>query len=104
MKKFVPDIFGGGDPIELKDDKFTTKFEHIATRIPLEIDITSHEFDLLTAKSDVDKKTDQAWLSMWLRNTEMNSQTHRTSDVDINEFIQDYFYEGVFLNGELSSH
>ena len=72
MKKFVPDIFGGGDPIELKDDKFTTKFEHIATRIPLEIDITSHEFDLLTSKSDVDKKTDQAWLSMWLRNTEMN--------------------------------
>ena len=103
MKKFVPDIFGGGDPIELKDDKFTTKFEHI-TRIPLEIDITSHEFDLLTAKSDVDKKTEQAWLSMWLRNTEMNSQTHRTSDEDINEFFQDYFFDGVFLNGELRSH
>mgnify|MGYP003121177572 CR=1 FL=1 len=104
MKKFVPDLFGGGDPIELKDDKFTAKFEHIATRIPLEIDLVENEFNLLTTKTDVDKSTQQAWLSMWLRKTEMNSQTYRTSDEDINEFFQDYFFDGVFLNGELRSH
>ena len=103
MKKFnINPLTGEG--VEVKPDVCTTKFEHIATRIPLEIKITSHEFDLLTSKSDVDKNTDQAWLSMWLRNTEINSQTHKTSDEDINEFFQDYFFDGVFLNGKLRSH
>ena len=104
MKKFTHDLFGGGEPIELKDDKFTAKFEHIATRIPLEIDLVENEFNLLTTKTDVDKSTEQAWLSMWLRNTEINSQTSNHSDVDIEEFFKDYFFEGVFKNGQLRSH
>ena len=103
MKKFNVNI-AGGEPIEIVDNKFTVKFEHIATRIPKEIDITSHEFDLLTSKSDVDKNTDQAWLSMWLRNSEINSQTQKTSDEDINEFFQDFYFDGVFMNGQLRSH
>ena len=103
MKKFnINPLTGEG--VEVKPDVFTAKFEHIATRIPLEIKLTPHEFDLLTAKSDVDEKTDQAWLSMWLRNTELNSQTPRASDEDINEFFQDFFFEGVFMNGQLRSH
>ena len=58
MKKFnINPLTGEG--VEIKPDVFTAKFEHIATRIPLEIKLTPHEFDLLTAKSDVDEKTDQ---------------------------------------------
>ena len=103
MKKFNVNIFGG-EPIEIVDDKFTAKFEHIATRIPLEIDLVENEFNLLTTKTDVDANTQQAWLSMWLRNTEINSQTSNHSDVDIEEFFKDYFFDGVFKNGQLRSH
>ncbi len=85
-------------------DKFKVKFEHIATRQPLEIEITPHEFDLLTAKSDVDKKTDQAWLSMWLRDTEINSKSQLNSHEDIENFFKDFFFEGVFMNDQLRSH
>lgn len=101
MKKFNVNIFGG-EPIEIVDDKFTAKFEHIATSIPLEIDLVENEFNLLTTKTDVDANTQQAWLSMWLRDTDMNKGG--SADSDIEEFFKDFFFEGVFKNGQLRSH
>lgn len=78
------------------------RFEHIATRIPLEIKITEHEFNLLTARPISDKDTDQAWLSMWLRNTDINTGGDHENDID--NFFKDFFFEGVYKNNELRSH
>lgn len=85
-------------------DRFTVKFEHIATTIPEEIEITPHEFNLLTKKPIDDKNTELAWMSMWLRNTALNSNTGKSADQDIEEFFGQFFFEGVFKNGQLRSH
>ena len=49
MKKYNVNIFGG-DPVEIIEDKFTAKFQHIATKIPMEIDLVENEFNLLTKR------------------------------------------------------
>ena len=85
-------------------DKFTVKFEHIATTIPEEVEITPREFELLTAKPVNDRNTSLAWTSMWLRNTPLNSNTGRYADQDIEDWFNQYFFEGVFKNGQLRSH
>jgi hypothetical protein len=85
-------------------DKFTVKFEHIATTIPEEVEITPKEFELLTTKPVNDRNTSLAWTSMWLRNTPLNSNTGRFADQDIEEWFNQYFFEGVFKNGQLRSH
>ena len=66
------------------------------------IDLVENEFNLLTTKTDVDANTQQAWLSMWLRDTDMNKGG--SADSDIEEFFKDFFFEGVFKNGQLRSH
>lgn len=85
-------------------DKLTVKFEHIATTIPEEVEITPKEFELLTTKPVNDRNTSLAWTSMWLRNTPLNSNTGRYADQDIEEWFNQYFFEGVFKNGQLRSH
>lgn len=85
-------------------DKFTVKFEHIATSIPEEIEITQHEFDLLTKKPIDDNNTSLVWTSMWLRNTPLNSNTRKSSNEDIQEWFNQFFFEGVFKNGQLRGH
>lgn len=85
-------------------DKFTVKFEHIATTIPEEVEITPKEFELLTMKPVNDRNTSLAWTSMWLRNTPLNSNTGRFADQDIEEWFNQHFFEGVFKNGQLRSH
>lgn len=85
-------------------DKLTVKFEHIATTIPEEVEITPHEFELLTTKPVNDRNTSLAWTSMWLRNTPLNSNTGNYADQDIEDWFNQYFFEGVFKNGQLRSH
>lgn len=85
-------------------DKFTVKFEHIATTIPEEVEITPKEFELLTMKPVNDRNTSLAWTSMWLRNTPLNSNTGRFADEDIEDWFNQFFFEGVFKNGQLRSH
>lgn len=85
-------------------DKFTVKFEHIATTIPEEVEITPKEFELLTTKPVNDRNTSLAWTSMWLRNTPLNSNTGRFADEDIEDWFNQFFFEGVFKNGQLRSH
>ena len=102
MKKFIMNPITGKTE-EMKPDVYTAKFEHIATKIPVEIELTEHEFKLLTSKVDMDKKTDQAWLSMWLRDTDIRSNTGPAED-DIEEFFNQHFFDGVFCNGRLRSH
>jgi len=51
----------------------------------------------------MDKKTDQAWLSMWLRDTDIRSNTGPAED-DIKEFFSQHCFNGVFCNGRLRSH
>jgi len=85
-------------------DKFTVKFEHIATTIPEEVEITPKEFELLTTKPVNDRNTSLAWTSMWLRNTPLNSNTGKFADQDIEDWFNQFFFEGVFKNGQLRSH
>ena len=101
MKKFNVNIFGG-DPVEIIEDKFTAKFEHIATSIPMEIDLVENEFNLLTTRPIDDANTNQAWLSMWLRDTDINKGGNAEGDID--NFFKEFFFEGVFKNGKLRSH
>jgi len=102
MKKFTMNPITGKTQ-EIKPDVFTAKFEHVATTIPVEIELTEHEFKLLTSKVDMDKKTDQAWLSMWLRDTEIRTNTGPAEE-DIEEFFNQHCFNGVFCNGRLRSH
>jgi len=85
-------------------DKFTVKFEHIATSIPEVVEINQNEFNLLTKKPVDDSNTDQAWLSMWLRNTVLNSNSGKSAQEDIEEWFNQFFFEGVFKNNQLRSH
>jgi hypothetical protein len=102
-KMFQHDLFGGGDPIELTNDKFTVCFEHIATTYPVEIDLNENEFKLMTTKKgDMDYYFDQALLSLWIR--EQITHTYGRAFEDIADFQENHFLEGVYKNGNLRSH
>jgi len=93
------------DPLSAsKNEKLTVRFEHIATTIPEVLEITPHEFSLLTKKPVDDNETFQAWLSMWLRDTAINSNSGKSAEEDIEEWFSQYFFEGVFKNDQLRSH
>lgn len=102
-KMFQHDLFGGGDPIELTNDTFTAKFEHIATTFPVEIDLNENEFKLMTVKEgDMDYLFDQALLSLWIR--EKITHTFGKAFEDIADFQENHFLDGVYKNGQLRSH
>jgi hypothetical protein len=101
-KMFQHDLFGEGDPIELTNDKFTVRVEHLATTYPVEIDLNENEFKLMTTKKDIDSCFDQALLSLWIR--EQITHTYGRAFEDIADFQENHFLEGVYKNGNLRSH
>ena len=94
MKKFITNPISGKTE-ELKQDVFTAKFEHIATTIPVVIKLTEDEFKLMTSKTDMDNKFDQALESIMNRG--------ELGDT-VEGFQGNHFFDGVFCNDQLRSH
>ena len=72
--------------------KACVRLEHIATSYPSVVPINSKEFMLLTVKNNQDAGSDLAFGSMISRGV-----------LEPNWF-EDYFFEGVYYEGQLKSH
>ena len=75
-----------------KQYKACVRLEHIATSTPSVVAINSKEFTLLTVKDNQDACSDLAFSSMISRGV-----------LEPNWF-EDYFFEGVYYEGQLKSH
>ena len=77
----------------MKENKETTvKLEHIATGQQKDIPITNREYLLLTNNMNIDTASDMGFQSMIDRG------------VLDDEWHLDFFFEGVYLGEQLSSH
>ena len=72
--------------------KACVRLEHIATSYPSVVPINSKEFMLLTVKDNQDACSDLAFSSMISRG------------VLEPDWFEDYFFEGVYYEGQLKSH
>ena len=75
-----------------KQYKACVRLEHIATSYPEVVPINSKEYMLLTVKDNQDACSDLAFGSMISRGA-----------LEPNWF-EDYFFEGVYYEGQLKSH
>ena len=77
----------------MKENKETTiKLEHIATSQQKDIPITDREYLLLTNNRNIDTASDMGFQSMIDRGV-LDEEWHL-----------DFFFEGVYLGNQLSSH
>ena len=75
-----------------KQYKACVRLEHIATSYPEVVPINSKEYSLLTVKDNQDACSDLAFSSMISRG------------VLEPDWFEDYFFEGVYYEGQLKSH
>jgi hypothetical protein len=73
-------------------NKATVKLEHIATGYQQIIPINHLEFNLLTSKYNMDWGSDRAFDCM------------RSRGVIDDDVFDHFFFEGVYLDGQLRSH
>ena len=72
--------------------KACVRLEHIATSYPSVVPINSKEYMLLTVRDNQDACSDLAFSSMISRG------------VLEPDWFEDYFFEGVYYEGQLKSH